>query len=258
LSILISERTGQFFTFVILAFLILLMMLMSLRGRMWELRRLSAVDAIDEAIARSAEMDRPAMISPGTGDINAATIGETFAGLQVLSYAAGVCARLGVRPIVPIHCAPTLPLAVQMVKEAYIKEGKLEDFREDSVWFETNVTTAYESAVQGMMWRENIGTFILVGTSMAPTNTLCETAKLVGAMSIGGTTQTSGMPFIAASMDYTMIGEEIYEAGAFLSKDPLITGCISGQDLGKILALIILIIGLILFNAGINLSPFFK
>jgi len=77
-------------------------------------------------------------------------------------------------------------------------------------------------------------------------------------MSIGGTDSTSNIPFIVSSMDYSLIGEEIYAAGAYISEDPVMMGCISGQDIIKLVSLAIIIIGAILFQGGINIAPLFK
>jgi hypothetical protein len=51
-----------------------------------------------------------------------------------------------------------------------------------------------------------------------------------------------------AACDYTLLGEEIFAASAYLSKEPVLVGSVVGQDLGKIITFCIIIIGTILQN----------
>ena len=61
------------------------------------------------------------------------------------------------------------------------------------------------------------------------------------------------LPFLVAGCDYSLIVEEIYAAGAILSRDEEMMGTIAGQDIGKLIAIGLLILGTILVNAGSNL-----
>lgn len=71
-----------------------------------------------------------------------------------------------------------------------------------------------------------------------------------GAIQIAGTARTSQIPFFVATCDYTLIGEEIFAAGAYLSKEPSQVATIAAQDIGKIFALLLLISGLLLYAWG--------
>ena len=43
--------------------------------------------------------------------------------------------------------------------------------------------------------------------------------------------------------DYTLLGEELYAASAYLSREPKLLGSLKGQDMGKALIIAVLIIG---------------
>lgn len=53
------------------------------------------------------------------------------------------------------------------------------------------------------------------------------------------------MPFFVAACDYTLIGEEFFAASAYLSGDPQQLGSLKGQDIGKIVAMIVLLFGIL-------------
>ena len=54
----------------------------------------------------------------------------------------------------------------------------------------------------------------------------------------------SQLPFFVASCDYTLIGEEFFAASAYLSDDPLQIGSLKGQDYGKFMSVLILVVGI--------------
>ena len=62
------------------------------------------------------------------------------------------------------------------------------------------------------------------------------------------------VPFFIAACDYTLIGEELYAASAYLSREPLLLGSLKGQDLGKALIMVLIVIQSLLFaiNADWN------
>ncbi|RLE50995.1 MAG: hypothetical protein DRJ21_01020, partial [Candidatus Methanomethylicota archaeon] len=60
------------------------------------------------------------------------------------------------------------------------------------------------------------------------------------------------IPFFAIVCDYVLIGEECYAAGAYLTKEPSQTASIFVQDLGKMVAIILSIIGALLSTGGVK------
>ena len=53
------------------------------------------------------------------------------------------------------------------------------------------------------------------------------------------------LPFFVAATDYTLIGEELYAASAYLGREPLLLGALKAQDWAKGMLLICLILGTI-------------
>jgi hypothetical protein len=68
----------------------------------------------------------------------------------------------------------------------------------------------------------------------------------------------SQLPFFVAACDYTLIGEELFAASAYLSREPKLLGSLKGQDMGKAVILIALVVGILLETFGIwNFSQLF-
>ena len=66
------------------------------------------------------------------------------------------------------------------------------------------------------------------------------------------TAEPSQLPFFVAACDYTLIGEELYAASAYLSREPVQLGTLRGQDIGKAVILSVIVIGIVL-QLGVSL-----
>jgi hypothetical protein len=81
------------------------------------------------------------------------------------------------------------------------------------------------------------------GTFFAESLILAETGNSIGAIQIAGTAEAAQLPFFVAACDYTLIGEELFAASAYLSGEPHQLGSLKGQDAGKALAGVLLTAG---------------
>jgi hypothetical protein len=137
------------------------------------------------------------------------------------------------------------------MKAADIKAGKPEEFiPEESVRYLSGEQFAYESAVQGIAERERRSANIMIGPFYAKARLFAETFNRIGSIQLAGTARGYQIPFFAVICDYLLISEEIYAAGAYLSKDPIVSGTIMGQDYGKIVAFILMLLGVISSTFG--------
>ena len=53
------------------------------------------------------------------------------------------------------------------------------------------------------------------------------------------------MPFFIAACDFTLIGEELFAASAYLSGEPRQLGSLKGQDIGKGIAMAVIVLGVL-------------
>ena len=84
-----------------------------------------------------------------------------------------------------------------------------------------------------------------MGTFFAESLILAETGNSIGAIQVAGTAMPAQLPFFVAACDYTLIGEELYAASAYLSREPVMLGCIKGQDFVKFVLLMLIILGIL-------------
>ncbi len=203
-------------------------------------RRIAGLEAVDEAVGRATEMGRAVLYIPGTGQISEM---GTVASLNLLGEIAKKTAEFGTPINVPNRDPIVYTVAREVVKGAYTTAGRSDAYQPDSVHFVAQNALAYAAAVSGIMVREKPATNFFMGPFHAESLILAETGASTGAIQIAGTDQVPQLPFFIVACDYTLMGEELYAASAYLSRDPLMMGALKGEDAGKVVFLFILVIG---------------
>jgi hypothetical protein len=232
---------------VVVTFLILYCIFSARAGRKMHIRRIPGLSEIDEAVGRATEMGRPALFHPGTGQIQ--DIG-TLSALGVLRHVAGECARMGTRLIVTTALPVIVPIAEDIVKQAYESHGRGELFRAEDIRFLAAQGDQLALATANLMEREQTASHFFFGLYDYTSLLLTEPGQRTGAMQIAGTDQYFQIPFFITSCDYTVIGEELYAASAYLTKESTMLGSLVGQDWGKILIISIILLGAIAVTLG--------
>jgi hypothetical protein len=212
-------------------------------------RRIPALDAVDEAIGRATEMGKSVLYVAGGLDIDDP---QTIASMNILSRVAERIATYGTRLVMPCCRAMVMSMARETVKESYLRVGKPDDYKEDNIRYLTDDQFGFVAGVDGIMMRERPAANFYLGAFYAESLILAETGFSTGAIQIAGTAMIDQLPFFVTACDYTLIGEELYAAGASLSGDPVQLGTIKGQDVAKALFLVFIVVGVVLSLMGIE------
>ncbi len=213
------------------------------RGHELYLRPLPGIDAIDEAIGRATEMGKPILYVPGLSSIEDVA---TIASLTILSRVAKKVAEYQTPLRVPNRDPIVYTVAEETVKQAYMEAGRPDSYEANSVFFVTDSQFAYVAAVNGLMMREKPATNFYLGMFWAESLLLAETGSLSGAIQIAGTDAITQLPFFITTCDYTLIGEELYAASAYLGREPKQVGAVKGQDACKGIVMTLITIGIVL------------
>jgi len=213
------------------------------RGQQMYLRPIAGIEAIDEAIGRATEMGKPILYVPGLGTIADVA---TIASLTILGRVARKIAEYQTALLVP-NCDPIVyTVATETVKQGYLEAGRPDAYDPDSVFFLTTSQFAFVAGVNGIMMRERPATNFYLGMFWAESLLLAETGSLSGAIQIAGTDAVTQLPFFITTCDYTLIGEELYAASAYLGREPKQIGALKGQDACKAIVMVLLTLWVIL------------
>lgn len=212
------------------------------RGKDYFIRRISGLDSMEEAVGRATEKGKPILFVPGIADLDDI---QTIASLTILSHLAQRAAEYDAELLVPCRFSMVLSAAREVVKEAFLKAGKPDSYKEDRIFYLTDDQFGYVAGIDGIMVREQPAANFFLGSFYAESLILAETGYSTGAIQTSGTAQAHQLPFFVVSCDYTLIGEELFAASAYLSRDPQQLGSLKGHDFGKLLAISLILIGVL-------------
>lgn len=212
------------------------------RGKNLYIRKIAGLDAIDEAVGRATEMGKPILYVPGTSTMADVAI---IASMNILGPVAKKIAEFDTPLYVPNSDPIVTMVAKEVVKGAYSEAGRPDAYRDENVFFVTEQQFAYTAAIDGIMVREKPATNLFLGMFHAEALILAETGNISGAIQIAGTDAVAQLPFFVTACDYTILGEELYAASAYLTREPVLMGSIKSQDWLKMILLVSLVAGTI-------------
>jgi hypothetical protein len=233
---------------VLFAIIIMSFILAARRNPNLFVRRIQGLEAVDEAIGRATEMGKPVLQVNGLDPLSTLS---TIAAVNILGRIARKVANYDSELLVPSFDPVVMTVSQEVVKNAYIEAGRPDAYREDSIYFVTDQQFSYVASVCGIMLRDKPAANFFLGYFYAESLLLAETGSTTGAIQIAGTDALSQLPFFITTCDYTLIGEELYAASAYLAKEPMLLGSLKGQDVGKAFIMVVIIVGSVLATFGI-------
>ena len=251
----------SFVSVVISCFIIEYFIRKAKNGQSIYMRPIPAMKAMEEAVGRATEMGKPVLYVPGISGLDEI---DTIAGVIILGHIAGMTAEYEADLHVPCCVPIVMEAAKESCRDAYLKKGRPDLFKNDMVHYVTDDQFAYAAGVNGIMLREKPAAIFFQGKFYAESLILAETGNSIGAIQIAGTGSSSQIPFFVTACDYTLIGEEFFAASAYLSKKSELIGSIKGQDMIKLICMIsigLVVLASILNGVGIldiNVSEYFR
>lgn len=209
------------------------------RGHVPFIRRIAGVAALDEAVERATEMGRPVVFGMGNGDIRSI---EIHASLPVLAYVARLAARLRTPFTVLVRSPDVFPITEEVVRQAYVAEGVPDHFHPaDQVQFLSSDSVIYSLGTARLIEEAKAGCAVFFGAFDFAALLMAEPGARMGVLQIAGDPSLFQIPFFVCTCDQTIIGEEYYAAGAYLSSEAGARATLRSQDLIKaVFALLIL------------------
>lgn len=240
-----DNRVSTSIVFLSFSLTLVVFILAARGGRELNIRRIAGLNAVDEAIGRSTEMGRKVIFVPGIQSLDEI---QTIAALAILKHIALETAKYNTPLEVPNRDPLTFAAARESVKEAYIEAGRPDLFNEEIVTYITYDQFAFTAALSGKMVREKPAVNFFIGAFFAESLLLAEAGQATGAIQISGTAEVAQLPFFVCATDYTLIGEELYAASAYLSREPIMVGSIKGQDLFKLALIAYVLVGIVIVS----------
>jgi hypothetical protein len=216
-----------------------------------EIRRVPAIDAVDEAVGVCAELGAPLLYSFGNLALSGGVGGSYVNGsLQIMKYTANKCAVAGVR----MFRYTTDPRIFTMMQD-FAQQGALEAGHAEAFI----VGDGYYCASAGqinMQQAAHIGSarcasYVGIGGHTGAYEVVAyeavRRAQGGGGFNIGGNSGSAEAAIDTLIGDYTLMGDEVAAAGAVLNQDPMALATLLGQDVTTFLNIGLLAVAMILY-----------
>jgi len=211
------------------------------RGHVPYVRRLAGIAALEEAVGRATEMGRPIIFAMGCTDVQRI---ETHASLAVLGHVARLAARMRTPLLALVRVANTYPITEEVMREAYTTEGVPDQFRaEEQVRYLSEESVVYAMGVARLIEETGAGCAIFFGAFDFTSLLMAEPGARMGVLQIAGDPSLYQIPFFVCTCSHTVVGEEYFAAGAYVSSDPTMRGTLVSQDAIKAILAALIVVG---------------
>jgi len=209
------------------------------------IRRIPGLDAIDDAVGRATEMGKPIIYDSGLGGFSSP---QTIASMLILRSVAKKVAEFKAEIIYPAYDPVVLQVAEEMIASGFLDAGYPEDHKKDNCFFMVQDQFAFAAGLSGLIARKKPATALHFGYYAAESLLISEAGFAAGAIQVAGTTEATQLPFFITSCDYTLIGEELYAAAAYLSRDAQVLSNLKLSDYGKVIFGALFVLGTVLLT----------
>ena len=209
------------------------------------LRPIRGFDTLQRMTSQSMETGRPIHMSVGIQGVANQNTAQTLAGLTTLEYLARESAVYGAPPIVSVADPTALIAGQDVLRRAFKDRGQTDRFDPCAVRMIAPDPVAYATGVMGILSREDVLANVMNGTFGDEYLLIGETGVRKGIHQIVGTGNPQALPFVMATADEVLVGEEMFAAGAYLAKLPGHIASLLVQDWMRLVIVLIIITGIV-------------
>jgi hypothetical protein len=213
------------------------------RGGKPNLRDIPAFYRMRGAVELAVEDGSRIHLSIGSNDITSPQSGISLIGLSLVRQIATVASDSDLPPVTTMGNGMLAILAQDTLRAAYNSLGLGADF-DNSLARITGLTPfAFAAGVTSVMLDEEISANIISGSFHDELAVITTTANRAQILTLGGTDTLSGQAVAYASVDYPLIGEEVFASVAYLNDDPLHVASLHAQDVVRWIVIGLLTLG---------------
>ena len=228
-------------TLIIFSIITLYYMDLGMSGKDMFIRRLPALDRIEEVVGRAAEMGRPAMFVAGNDTPDS---GSTMAAFAVFESVANYSVVTQTEVVVPVQVPLVDVVLRSSLRNIFTLAGRPDLFNEDEVSYEVDNQPAYIGIIGDSMEKHSPASIFYFGDFTYESMVYAEMGNNIGAVQVAGCENPKQTAFFIVGCDYCLIGEELFAAGAYLKRDVIQMATLLAQDRIKILAFLIMLLGI--------------
>jgi hypothetical protein len=209
------------------------------------LRRIVAFEALRGLMGRVAEQGKRVHLSLGRSGVGNGQTPTVASSLNVLRAMADEGVTFDEMPTVTVADPIVLLAAQDVVYRAYQRQGMAASYAATDVQLIAPDPTAYAIGAQDRINEEETGANVMVGHLDDEYLLLGEPGAQRQIVQVAGSDALSAQAFLVATSDRVLLGEEMYAAGAYLTRQPAQVASLYVQDILRGLAVAAIVIGIL-------------
>jgi hypothetical protein len=228
--------------------LVVLLLALLLYRRQWRLhlRRIAAFAALPGQIGRATESGQMLHLSLGTGGIGGTKTAASLAALSTLTYLAEQGVAAGAPPLVTISDPTLLPLAQNVLRQAYVRRGRRVDFRWTQVRLVSPSPMSYALGTTDILNHEPVLANVMFGSYGPEVGLIAGAGIDTNLIQISGSDNPQALSILYTSADQVAVGEELYATEVYLNRTAPKLVSLAVEDLVRIILILFVILVAIL------------
>jgi hypothetical protein len=212
--------------------------LLILRGRKGPLpavRPLAAFQDLPGEIGYAAEGGGTIHIALGNGGLSGDDAVTSLAALQALEVLADTAVLYNAPPVVTVGDPTLLSLAQDIMRRAYERHGLLERYDPARVRFIAPSPIAYAAGAANVAAAEGVTTNVMIGAFGAEVSLIADAGARRDLPQLAAVASPEAIGALYPATDRLAAGEELYTAGAQLSRERRYLASLMAEDILRVL-----------------------
>ncbi len=221
------------------------------RGFRPSLRPLSGYETLFSQIGQALESGGRVHFSLGPNSIIGTDTGTTLAGAAMLDVVSEVSAITDLSPIASTADATTLPLASDTIRRAYRRRDTLDKYEATAGRLVALDAIGLAGGATSIIADDKVRANVLIGSFGPEVALMAEAGVRQHIPQIIGSDRLESQAVAYAMADHTLIGEEIFAARAYLTKEAATTASLVMQDVLRWIVIGLIVVGAIQQSLGL-------
>lgn len=227
--------TTSLIALTVLVFFGVLMLFFGMRakeGRTPPLRPIPAFEKMETLAPAAIETGSQLHLGLGIGGVTDITTADTLAGISVLEHLSGQMASAKTSPIVTTADPVAALVAQNILRNAFKNDKETMAFSAPNIRWIAPQPVAYAIGAADVISQDKVSANVLVGKFGDEYLLLGEAGyrQKEAVTTVAGATDPKVLPFVQATSPEALWGEEMFAAGAYLSKKPMHIASLMAQD----------------------------
>jgi hypothetical protein len=173
---------------------------------------------------------------------------QTQATISILEYVLNMTAERGADIIIGVQNSTQVPLVADLGQTIYTSKGIPGAFSEANLRY---IPTWGDKFIRDIIDDERPATVFCFGPQSGTDFHWLERGMELNLFQCGGTARHLAVSYFVVVCDYTLIMEELFTAGAYLSQEPDLLCTVAATDIMRYVLMAIMVLGTVLSIFGI-------